>query len=78
MNINCGQGQYYYLATLRQAADAMIRRGCVKAYTLDGGQTAVMIFNGQTFNRVDWDSERTMSDIVYFATAKDAGKGAGA
>ena len=48
------------------------------AYTLDGGQTAVMIFNGQTFNRVDWDSERTMSDIVYFATAKDAGKEAGA
>ena len=63
-------------ACLRQAADAMIERGCIKAYTLDGGQTATMIFNGTTFNRVDWDSERTMSDIVYFATAKDSGEGA--
>ena len=37
-----------------------------------------MIFNGSTFNRVDWDSERTMSDIIYFATAKDSGEGVGA
>ena len=68
------QGPYNTRAQLYTFATYLAAKGCQSAYTLDGGQTAVMIFNGQTFNRVDWDSERTMSDIVYFATAKDAGK----
>ena len=69
MNINCGQGQYYYLATLRQAADAMIRRGCVKAYTLDGGQTATTVFGGELVNPVQFGWEKPISDVIYFATA---------
>ena len=69
MNINCGQGEYYYLATLRQAADAMIARGCVKAYTLDGGQTATTVFGGQLINPVQFGWEKPISDIIYFATA---------
>lgn len=69
MNLNCGQGQYYYLATLRQAADAMLKRGCVKAYTLDGGQTATTVFNGQLINPVQFGVEKDISDIIYFATA---------
>ena len=72
------QGPYNTRAQLYTFATYLAAKGCQSAYTLDGGQTAVMIFNGQTFNRVDWDSERTMSDIVYFATAKDAGKEADA
>ena len=71
------QGPYNTRAQLYTFAGYLAAKGCEKAYALDGGQTAVMIFNGKTFNRVDWDSERTMSDIVYFATAKDAGEGAG-
>ena len=63
-------------ATLPVLTQIIAGKGVQKAYTLDGGQTATMIFNGTTFNRVDWDSERTMSDIVYFATAKDSGEGA--
>ncbi len=69
MNINCGQGQYYYLATLRQAADAMIRRGCLKAYTLDGGQTATTVFGGRLINPVQFGWEKEISDVIYFATA---------
>ncbi len=69
MNINCGQGEYYYLATLRQAADAMVRRGCVKAYTLDGGQTATTVFGGQLINPVQFGWEKPISDIIYFASA---------
>ena len=69
MNINCGQGKYYYLATLRQAADAMLTRGCVKAYTLDGGQTATTVFNGQLINPVQFGWEKEISDVIYFATA---------
>ena len=72
------QGSYNTRAQLYTFAGYLADKGCVSAYALDGGQTAVMIMNGKTFNRVDWDSERTMSDIVYFATAKDAGEGAGA
>ena len=73
MNINCGQGQYYYLATLRQAADAMVRRGCVKAYTLDGGQTATTVFNGKLINPVQFGWEKEISDVIYFATALPEG-----
>ena len=71
------QGPYNTRAQLYTFAGYLADKGCEKAYALDGGQTAVMIFDGKPFNRVDWDSERTMSDIVYFATAKDAGEGAG-
>lgn len=69
MNINCEMPNRYYLATLRQAADAMIKRGCIKAYTLDGGQTATTVVNGQLVNPVQFGAERTISDIIYFCTA---------
>ncbi len=70
MNINCyGYDKYYYLATLRQAADAMLARGCVKAYTLDGGQTATTVFGGQLINPVQFGWEKDISDVIYFATA---------
>jgi len=70
MNINCWRPgtEYYYLATLRQAADAMIRRGCVKAYTLDGGQTATTAFNGELINPVQFGKEKPISDVIYFAS----------
>lgn len=69
MNMNCGTGSTYGYATLRMAADAMIRRGCYKAYTLDGGQTATTAINGQLVNPVQFGNERTLSDIIYFASA---------
>ena len=69
LNINCQQPGYYYLATLRQAADAMVERGCIKAYALDGGQTASTIINHRLINPVQFGRERLTSDILYFATA---------
>lgn len=69
VNINCQQPDYYYLATLRQAADAMVARGCIKAYALDGGQTASTIINNQLINPVQFGWERQTSDILYFASA---------
>ena len=50
-------------------AEIMASKGVDKAYALDGGQTAVIVMQGETVNRVDWAQERTMSDIIYFATA---------
>jgi exopolysaccharide biosynthesis protein len=74
MNINCWRPgtEYYYLATLRQAADAMIARGCRKAYTLDGGQTATTVFHNELINPVQFGWEKDISDVIYFASAKGA------
>lgn len=69
LNINCQQPGYYYLATLRDAADAMLRAGCVKAYALDGGQTATTVFNTELINPVQFGWEKPISDVIYFGTA---------
>ena len=60
---------YPKTATLRQTTDALLSLGVPNAYALDGGQTASLILNGSLYNHVDWGEERTMSDIIYFATA---------
>ena len=75
MNLNCGSPgtQYYYLATLRQETDAMLARGCVKAYALDGGQTATTVFHGERVNPVQFGWEKPISDVIYFATALPEG-----
>lgn len=60
-------------ATVNQEAQFMYDKGCIKAYALDGGQTATIVIQGETYNRVDWNCERTMSDIIYFASALPEG-----
>ena len=71
VDINCGRPgtEYYYLATLRQLTDAMVKRGCVKAYTLDGGQTATTVFHNELINPVQFGWEKAISDVIYFASA---------
>ena len=39
------------------------------AYNLDGGDSAVMIFNGQKINDPENTNERPLADIIYFASA---------
>ena len=63
------EGDYQTAPTTAESGQFMYLKGCQKAYSLDGGQTSILIVDGQAFNRVDWDSERSVSDIVYFATA---------
>ena len=71
MNLNCDKvgSPYYNLCTLRQEADAMIARGCYKAYALDGGQTATTVFKGERVNPVQFGWEKPISDVIYFASA---------
>ena len=69
MNLNAGRGEFDHLPNLRNAADAMVKRGCWKAYTLDGGQTATTVFHGELINPVQFGWEKEISDIIYFATA---------
>lgn len=56
-------------ATINETAQFIYDKGVVKAYALDGGQTSTMVMNGSTVNRPDRGNQRTMSDIIYFATA---------
>ncbi len=69
MTINAEKPSHVVYVTLMQAAESMLAHGCRKAYTLDGGQTASIVFNGRLINPVQFGWERTMSDIIYFATA---------
>ena len=59
----------YRLITLAEFQKHIVEFGCEMAYTLDGGQTATMVLNDQLMNRPSYDSERDISDIIYFATA---------
>ena len=59
----------YRLITLAEFQKNIVNFGCKMAYTLDGGQTATMVLNDQLMNRPSYDSERDISDIIYFATA---------
>lgn len=63
------EGNYQHRSPINRAAELIYSKGVDSAYALDGGQTATMVMHGSTVNRVDWDEERTMSDIIYFATA---------
>ena len=78
----CQQGPLHYVVvtanmgyardmppTVAQFAKALQELGIQKAYTLDGGQTATLVSNGQVFNSVDYGDQRRISDILYFATA---------
>ena len=71
MNINCDttRPELDHLPSLRDAADAMVKRGCWKAYTLDGGQTASTAFQYKLVNPVMYGVEKPISDIIYFASA---------
>lgn len=56
-------------ANVNEFAKFMAAKGCDKAFNLDGGQTSEIVFKNQAVNHVDFDAERTVSDIIYFASA---------
>ena len=62
------------MPTIPQFAANMASFGCEKAYALDGGQTGTIVLNGQLVNRPDYGTQRTVSDIIYFATAIPEGE----
>jgi len=59
----------YRLISLAEFQKHIVEFGCDMAYTLDGGQTATIVMNDKLVNRPSYDSERDISDIIYFATA---------
>ena len=70
VNANSAYSEYSkWGCTLRELTDAMLAHNCPNAYTLDGGQTGVIILDGQVVNPLQYNSEQIVSDIIYFATA---------
>ena len=43
--------------------------GCNTAYALDGGQTTAIVMNDELITLPDYQTQRKISDIIYFATA---------
>ena len=67
----CNRESYHWdlPKTLEEFQQRLVEFGCEMAYTLDGGQTATIVMNDKLINRVVYDSERDITDIIYFATA---------
>lgn len=55
--------------TLKEFAKLCADEGAYIAYNLDGGDSTMMIFNGEKINDVTNENTRAISDIVYFASA---------
>lgn len=68
------ESPHYNNLIMREFAKVIHSTGCQKAYAVDGGQTATVVMNNQLINRVNYGSERLISDIIYFATAKPMGE----
>lgn len=58
-------------ATLETLADFMANLGCTQAFNLDGGNSATLVLNGEIYNDKSKSNERSVSDILYFATYVD-------
>ena len=52
----------------RKLAEFMYNLGCVQAFNLDGGNSAEMVFGDQVIKGQPGADDRTLSDIIYFAT----------
>lgn len=57
--------------TLDTLADFMAGLGCTQAFNLDGGNSATMVLGGQICNAKSTGNERSVSDVIYFATSVD-------
>ena len=56
-------------AKVNEFARIMHSKGVQNAYNFDGGQTGEVVFQGEPYNHIDFGFERTVSDVIYFATA---------
>ena len=55
--------------SVAELAQWMYEQGCIHAYNLDGGNSALMWFGGANFSDKTVKGERSVSDIIYIATA---------
>ncbi len=55
--------------TQQKLAEFMAAIGCTQAFNLDGGNSAEMVFGEKIYKGMPDGAERSLSDIIYFATA---------
>ena len=56
--------------TLRQFADFVATQDVKIAYNLDGGDSTLLFFGGNKVNELGYQSQRKLTDIIYFASAE--------
>ena len=56
-----------------EVAQLMLEHGCTMAYSLDGGQTAEVLFHGELRSLPEFGKERVVSDVICFASALPEG-----
>lgn len=54
--------------TIEKLAQFMLDQGCVQAFNLDGGNSALMVLGSENYSKKSNSAERDVSDIIYFAT----------
>lgn len=68
--VNTSQEQSFYKRhKVRAFAEFIQELGCKTAYALDGGQTTAIVMNDELVTLPDYQTQRRISDIIYFATA---------
>lgn len=68
--VNTSQEQsYWHRHKVRAFAEFIRDLGCNTAYALDGGQTTAIVMNDELVTLPDYQTQRRISDIIYFATA---------
>ena len=68
-----GSKQKSYGCKTEVVGKFLYEQGCQQAYNLDGGNSALMVFGQENYSQKSFKSERSVSDIIYFATAIDFG-----
>lgn len=63
------EGRFTRYTDIHDFAKNIATFGCQKAYTLDGGRTVTIAMNHQLINKVNYGEPRSISDIIFFATA---------
>ena len=56
--------------TIRQFADFVATLDVKIAYNLDGGDSTLLFFGGNKVNELGYQSQRKLTDIIYFASAE--------
>lgn len=64
VSVDGRQGDYSRGMNLEELSQAMIDLGCKDAYNLDGGQSVMMIFQGEIIGK-PYKGGRNISDIIY-------------
>ncbi|MDO4548801.1 MAG: phosphodiester glycosidase family protein, partial [Clostridia bacterium] len=56
--------------TVKTLQKYMQYKGCIQAFNLDGGASAVMYYKNGIYSKLTSSGERSLYDIIYFATAE--------